>query len=86
MQLELTIDDVPHSVEIKSTDLVAFERKYGVSYGEVETAPKLEYVFFLAWNACRRLKITALDFDTWLDGADITNEVSDVPLDSTAAS
>lgn len=87
MQLELTIDDVAHSVEIKATDLVAFERKYGLSYDTItEETSKLEYIFFLAWNACRRKKITDLDFDTWLDGADITGEVADVPLAPSGAS
>ena len=86
MRLLVTVDDgTEHEVTVKVGDLVAFERMYGISFGEVDTDnPRIEYVLFLGWKACKRLGLTELEFDEWLDRVDGVEEAPGNPLDASS--
>ena len=86
MKMAVTINDTQHEVPIKPADLVAFERKYAVSWEAVQEAPKIEYMFFLAWNASRRTGLTEDDFGTWLDQVDDLDPIEEAPLEPSAVS
>lgn len=59
--------------------------------GNVEAEPsklwRLEHLWFLAWNACRRAKLTdGLSFDDWLDEAPDVDSKAEAPLGGPSAS
>lgn len=81
MRLLVTIDDGEYTVNVKLGDLVAFERQFGCSFAEVNVErPRIEYVLFLGWHACKRLGITADEFDSWLDRVEGVEEAAGAPL------
>ncbi len=59
--------DETKEAEITAGDFVAFERKYDVSWDDVEAKPRIEHTFFLAWNALRRTGQEARTFDDFID-------------------
>jgi hypothetical protein len=84
MKMAVTIDGATTELEIKPFDLVAFERKYDIQWGEVQGSPKIEHIFFLGWSAAHRTGATTDDFDAWLaqvDSADPVDEPKARPLD-----
>jgi hypothetical protein len=85
MQLRVTIDGEASDITIRPSSLVAFERHYGTTWADVEKDPKIEHVFFLAWDASKRQKLHDLEFLEWLDGCDDIDPV-DEPDPTEAAS
>lgn len=73
-------DGSKHDAVVKASDLVAFERKFGIAWPGDDA--RLEHVLFVAWNALRRAGDTAEDFDAWIEaGVDIADdEGAAVPL------
>lgn len=75
MQLNVSIDDIDHTVKIKTVDLAAALKRYQKTWEEVmESADQAEGLLFVAWNACKRKKITTLELDAWIV-ADVDVEV-----------
>jgi hypothetical protein len=64
----------------KPKDIVAFERQYGVSFGEfadeVKTPP-VEWMFYLAWSPMHRQGREPRAFDEFLDDVDEIEPVED---------
>ena len=86
MKMSVTTTETTYEVPIKPADLVAFERKFDVAWEDVQEKPKIEYMFFLAWNASRRTGVTTDEFDVWLDRVDDLDPVEEVPLEPSPAS
>ena len=65
---------------------IAFERKFNVSILELGESPRLEHIYWLGYEAARRVNLHArLDFDQWLDaGYSVEFEADDAPLDEAA--
>jgi hypothetical protein len=80
MRMSVTIGDTVQELTIKLPDLIAFERKFNVSWETVQEQPKLEMVVFLAWNAARRAGVTSETFDAWLDKVEDFSPIEEVPL------
>lgn len=94
--------DTHKEVSIKPGDLVAFERKYGMSYddlsvevvnedGTKEIKPssvaRIEHTFFMAWNALRRSGQDTRTFEEFLDNVDDIEDPDEPdPLDPPADS
>mgnify|MGYP003147696796 FL=1 len=61
---------------------IAFERKFNVSILEMGESPRLEYIYWLGYEAARRVaQHDGLDFDQWLDaGYTVEFEADETPL------
>lgn len=59
-------------------DFIQMERKYDVSVNELQIAPRMEWISFVAWNACKRQGQTQQDFDSWLETVEF--ETVDEPI------
>ena len=57
-----------------AADLIAFEAKFDLSVSRLGADVRLTHLFFLAWHACKRLKHTELDFDTWNETISMVKE------------
>ena len=68
-------------------DFVKFEEVHNVSMAKVEAEMKVRDLAWLAWHCERRNKITALEFDAWLETVEqisaAEGEDRIVPLEST---
>lgn len=58
-----TAEDVVSS----AADLVAFESKYSRSIARLEQEMRFTDLLFLAWHSLSRRKVTALDFEPWIE-------------------
>lgn len=86
MELKITrADGSSDEAKVSLADLIAFERKFNKSYGDVENAPHVEYVAFLAWNSLRRTGRETRSFDDFIDVIDGLDVVPD-PLAQQSAS
>ncbi len=52
---------------VKPVTVVAFERQFGVGLGSLSHDPKMEYIYWLAWDAERRSGKVVPTFDSWLE-------------------
>lgn len=59
-------DGREQAVIVSAPDLIAFERQYDKPTSAVGTTGRLEYVYFCAWHALKRLGLASVDFDEWL--------------------
>ena len=68
-------------------DFVKYEEVHNVSMARVEAEMKVRDLAWLAWHSEKRNKVTALDFDAWLETVEqITGSEGEdriVPLEST---
>ena len=68
-------------------DFVKYEEAHNVSMARVEAEMKVRDLAWLAWHSEKRNKVTALDFDAWLETVEqITGSEGEdriVPLEST---
>jgi hypothetical protein len=68
-------------------DFVKYEEIHNVSMAKVEAEMKVRDLAWLAWHSEKRNKVTALDFDAWLETVEqITGSEGEdriVPLEST---
>lgn len=64
---------------------VEFERQYKTGIGKAfESDFKMEHGYWLAWKAAHYAGVQVKPFDSWLDGVESINMVSDTaPLDET---
>ena len=71
---------------IQFADFVKFEETHNISMAKVEAEMKVRDLAWLAWHSEKRNKVTALDFDAWLETVEqITaaeGEQAIVPLES----
>lgn len=68
INLQTTFNDgTKKTISATAADLVAFEAKYDLSVARLEKEVKLTHLLFLAWNAERRTKATALEFEPWVE-------------------
>jgi hypothetical protein len=70
MQINLQItyaDGAEKTVKAIAADLVAFESEYDISIQRLEQNLKLTHLLFLAWNAEKRTRQTALEFLPWVE-------------------
>lgn len=82
MRLIITINGVQHEVTPKPGDLVRFERQYDVAASTLDENARLEYVFFIAWCAMKRIGTFTGEFEEFLDLADVGGDST--PLDPPA--
>lgn len=87
MEIRVTVDGTEHVVRPTAGDLVHLERAYDMSASTLtETTARVEHVLYLAWRGLRRAGLLDLDFDTFVDLADIPQEPASVPLDPPSGS
>lgn len=60
----------PTPVVAGAADMIALERRFGIGPKDLETAPRLEYLGFLAWSALRRTRPGVPDFDDFIGQLD----------------
>jgi len=75
MKLIISLNGTTHEVIPKPGDLVRFERHYDVAASSLDENTRLEYVFFIAWCAMRRMGAFDGDFESFIDLADIGDQV-----------
>ena len=89
MKLGLTVhgtDGKQRLAVVAFPDFVKYEEAHNVSMARVEAEMKVRDLAWLACHCEKRNKVTALDFDSWLDTVEqISAEGEDriVPLEST---
>lgn len=74
-------------VKVSAPDLIAFERTYDKPTAAVAEG-RLEYLWWVAWHAANRTKLTDLAFEQWIETIDeiVDDEAKEreiVPLEST---
>lgn len=68
-------DGREQAVMVSAPDLIAFERQYDKPTSAV-AGGRIEYLWWVAWHAMKRLTLTSLDFDAWvLTVGEITDDV-----------
>lgn len=72
------VDGSTADVSAVAIDQIKFEEHFNIALSKVATEGKLTHVYWLAWHACNRTKISALDFEAWAETVD-TVEVGDSP-------
>lgn len=84
--MEITIEKADGStdtVTILPKTIVAFERQYGTGLGAIKDSGKMEYIYWLAWDAestKTRLSGGATKlFDDWLETVATVDVKDDVP-------
>ena len=64
--------------------IVAFERKFKIGLGAIATDSKMEYIYWLAWDASHVAGQVVKPFDDWLnDVVSVEAEEEEVPLEKT---
>jgi hypothetical protein len=72
INLQITYTDgSTKQVVAGAPDIVAFESKFDLSIARLEKDFRLTHLFFLAWNAEKRAKNTAEDFESWLASVEL---------------
>jgi len=89
MKLGLTVhgtDGKKRLAVVAFADFVKYEEIHDKSMAKVEAEMKVRDLAWLAWHSERRNKVTALEFDAWLDTVDEISAASGedkiVPLES----
>ena len=89
MKLGLTVhgtDGKKRLAVVAFADFVKYEEIHDKSMDKVEAEMKVRDLAWLAWHCERRNKVTALEFDAWLDTVDEISAASGedkiVPLES----
>lgn len=70
MKINLRIlfaDGTSRDITCTASDIVKFEDKFNISVSRLQDDVKVTYLLFLAWASEARRKVTALDFDAWID-------------------
>lgn len=87
MEIRVSVDGTDHVVRPTAGDLVHLERAYDMSASSLtEDTARVEHVLFLAWRGLQRARLVDVDFDTFVDLADIPQEPTSVPLDPPSVS
>ena len=90
MKLGLTVhgtDGKKRLAVVAFAAFVKYEETHNVSMAKVEAEMKVRDLAWLAWHCEKRNKVTALDFDAWLETVEeigaAEGEERIVPLEST---
>lgn len=70
IKMKVTHDNVVHELTAKPVDLGAFEVEHSCSISVFEKEQRASHLFWMAWHVARRTRLTALDYQEWLDGLD----------------
>ena len=76
--MRITVEHVGGDTQtytIKPVTVVAFERNFNVGLGSLPTNPRMEFVYWLAWDSEKRVGKVVKPFDGWLE------DVVDIELD-----
>ncbi len=88
MKLGLTVhgtDGKKRLAVVAFPDFVKYEEAHDVSMAKIEASMKVRDLAWLAWHCEKRNKVTALDFDAWLNTVEEISTGEDdtiVPLES----
>jgi hypothetical protein len=75
LQVEfLDVSKEPVTVTAIAADLIAFEAKFNLSVSKLGADSWLTHMFFLAWHACKRSKLTDLEFEAWTETVGMVSE------------
>jgi len=74
LQVEFIEAVEPITVSAIAADLIAFEAKFDLSVARLGTDVRLTHMFFLAWHASKRSKVTDLDFEAWAETVSMVRE------------
>ena len=58
-------DGREQAVVVSAPDLIAFERQYDLPTSAI-AGGRIEYLWWTAWHATKRMSLTELDFDSWV--------------------
>lgn len=78
MKISLRIefsDGTNKDVVCSAPDFVKFEDKFNLSITRLDKEMKFTHLLFLGWAAMFRQKLTALEFDAWVDTVDSAGAV-----------
>jgi hypothetical protein len=88
MKLGLTVhgtDGKKRLAVVAFADFVKYEEEHNISMAKVEAQMRVRDLAWLAWHSEKRNKVTALEFDAWIETVEqISAEGEDaiVPLES----
>lgn len=68
------MDGTSQDVTATAADYIKFETHFDKSIAALGNDVRLTYMFFLAWCASTRTKITELDFDAWSETVAMVGE------------
>jgi hypothetical protein len=78
--------DQRETFTVKPATIVAFERHFGVGLGALSTDARMEYIYWLTWEAERRSGAVVKPFDGWLEDVEDVELADDAdPLEVPAA-
>ena len=60
-------DGTEKAVTAVAADLVAFEERFDMSIAQLEKNVRMTHLFFLGWNAQRRVGDTKETFEKWVE-------------------
>ena len=83
-KLTVSVDGTRLSAPLTPATIIAFERHYKVNYLQAladlsSGDSRVEYMYWLAWEALRRAKLFGDTFDVFLDAADGVVHVDAIP-------
>lgn len=80
-------DGSQNTLNVLPKTLVAFERQFKVGIGSLSTDPRMEYIYWLAWDAEKTSGAIVKPFDGWLDDVvSVESEEDADPLEATPPS
>jgi hypothetical protein len=76
IQLEIVYaDGTTKNVSAIAVDLMHFEAHFDMSIAGLAT-PKLTHLFYLAYSVEKRMKVTELEFEPWVETIQVVREGS----------
>jgi hypothetical protein len=61
------VDGTEMDVLTTAADLIAFEERFDMSIAQLEKNLRMTHLFFIAWNALRRVGETKDVFEKWIE-------------------
>lgn len=61
------VDGTEMDVLTTAADLIAFEERFDMSIAQLEKNLRMTHLFFIAWNALKRVGETKDVFEKWID-------------------
>lgn len=79
--LKVTFSDGrEQAVIVSAPDCIAFERQYDKP-APLIVSGRMEYLWWTTWHACKRLGLTAQEFDEWIVDVGFIADDDDVEAD-----
>lgn len=72
--------DQRSTYHIKPATIVSFERHFGTGLGALSTDARMEYIYWMAWEAERRTGVVVKPFDGWIEDVEDVELADDAPL------